>query len=61
MGLEMTDLTTDLRLGMTCTDLIEFFLGGLCRKKGKENLGSVMRHSFCRVMIGARKEIILML
>lgn len=33
MGLEMTNLTTNLRLGMKCNDLIDFW--GLLLEKGK--------------------------
>jgi len=60
MGIEMTDLATDFRLGIKCRDFI-WFLKGFVEKMGKANLGLGMRHSFCRVLIGARKEIVLML
>lgn len=60
MGLEMNDLATDFRLGIKCKGFDLSFLG-FCRKNRKGNLGSGMRHSFCRVPIGARKEIVLML
>ena len=53
MGLEMTDLTTNLRLGMKCKVLILFF-EGFVGKKGKANLGPGMRPNVCRVPVGAR-------
>ena len=37
------------------------FLGVFVGSKGKEVLGAGIRPSFCRVLIGARKEIVLML
>ena len=32
-----------------------------CWRKGKENLGPGMRLNFCRVPVGARKVVVLML
>ena len=57
MGLEMTDFATNFRLGIKCRDLIWFFKG-FVEKMGKTNLGSGMRHSFYKVLIGARKAIV---
>ena len=37
------------------------FLGVFVGSKGKVVLGAEIRPSFCRVLIGARKEIVLML
>jgi len=56
----MTKFSIDLRLGIKCRDLIWFFVS-FVEKMGRANLGSGMRHSFCRVLIGARKEITLIL
>ena len=45
---------------MKYKDLFEF-LGVLLEERDREILGSGMRPDFCRVLIGARKAIILML
>lgn len=37
------------------------FWGVLSWKMGEAILGPGMRHSFCRVLVGARKEIVLIL
>lgn len=45
MGLEMTKISSNVRLGMKCKDLILFFeiFVGI---RGKESLGSGMKASF---------------
>ena len=56
----MTIKTTDIRLDKQIGGF-DFDFRVLLESKGKAVLGSGMRPSFCRVLIGARKEIVLIL
>ena len=49
----MTEIVTNIRLGIKCRGL-KLIFGLFVESKGKEILGAGMRHSFCRGLIGAR-------
>ena len=60
MGLEMTEIKSNFRLGIQIKDF-DYFLRVFVGSMGKAVLGAGIRPSFCRVLIGARKAIVLML
>ena len=59
IGLEMTEMSANFRLGILIKEFGMIF-GGFLLEKGKGSLGLGMRPNSCRVQVGAVKAMALM-
>ena len=60
IGLEMTEMSANFRLGILIKEFGMIFRGFFVGKKGKAILGLGMRPNSCRVQVGAGKAMALM-